>query len=134
MRKSEDRKSGPNIVVNAVMGGATGFMFAMILLLILAVLTAMGKIPEKFMREATVLACGLGELIGAFTAAKRQGGRTLIIGIGSGISMFLLTLVISAFTEQGAISGALTPAILIAIMVGGIFGSFLCAAPRRSRR
>lgn len=134
MRKSEDRKPGPNIIVNAVMGGATGFMCAMILLLIVAILTATGKIPEKFMRETTVLACGLGELIGAFTAAKRQRGRTLITGLGSGISMFLLILVIAAFTEEGAFSGALTPAILIAILAGGIFGSFLCAAPGRSRR
>jgi len=133
MRKSDDRR-GPNIIVNALVGGATGFMCAMILLLIAAILTASGKVPEKFMREVTVLASGLGGLIGSFTAAKRQGGRTLIIGLGSGISMFLLTLIIAAFTEKGALSGALTPAVLIAILVGGILGSFLCAAPARGRR
>jgi len=134
MRKSDDRKSGPNIIATAVMGGATGFMCAMIILLIVAVLTSMGKIPEKFMRETTVLACGLGQLIGSFAAARRQGGRTLITGVGSGISMFLITMVIAAFTDKGVLSGALTSAILIAIMAGGIFGSLLCAAPGSRRR
>jgi len=133
MRKTDDRR-GPNIIVNSLVGGATGFMCAMILLLIMAVLTAAGKIPEKFMREVTVLASGLGGLVGSFTAAKRQGGKALIIGLCSGAAMFLLTLVIAAFTEKGAFSGALTPTILTAIMVGGIAGGFLCATPVRGRR
>ncbi len=134
MRKNENKKFGPNAVLNTAVGGITGLISAIVLLLALALLTSAGKFPESLMREATVLACGIGGIVGSFTASKRQKGQRLITGIGSGIVMFLLTFILAVFSGSGMVAGKLTPAILIAILIGGIAGSLLCAVPRRGRR
>ena len=134
MRKNENKKSSPNVLLNMAVGGITGLVTAMVLLLLLAILTSTGYFPEKFMKVATVFACGIGEIIGSLTASKRQRGKRLITGIGSGIAMFLLTIILATISGSGAIIGSLTPSILISILIGGLLGSLLCAAPGKVRR
>ena len=134
MRKNVDKRSSPNVLLNTGVGGLTGFMSSMILLLIIAVLTSMGKIPEKYMREVTVLACGIGALIGSYSSSKRQRGKTLITGIGSGAVMFLLTLLLSVFIKSKALAGQFAPVILITIIIGGILGGVLSAVPQKIKR
>ena len=134
MRKNVDKKSGPNVALNIGIGGLTGLLTAMILLLIIAVLTSIGKIPEAFMREVTVLACGLGALIGSFSASKRQRGKAMITGLGSSAVMFLITLSLSALSKSNTLTGQLTPAIFFAILVAGVLGAFLSAAPHKVKR
>lgn len=134
MRKTVEKKSGPNVFLNTGVGGLTGFLSAMLLLLIIAVLTTTGKIPESYMREVTVLSCGLGSLIGAYSSSKRQRGKTLLTGIGSGAVMFILLLLLSMLLKAGSITGELTPALLIAILIGGFLGGLLSAAPSKVKR
>lgn len=134
MRKNPDKKAGPNLAMNIGVGGVTGLVTTLILLLIIAVMTSMGKIPVAFMREITVLACGLGALLGSYSAAKRQKGMTMITGLGSSAIMFALTLLLSAFGGKGTFTGQLTLAVFAAIFAAGAFGAILSAAPRRAKR
>lgn len=134
MRRSEEKRIAPNVFLNTGVGGLTSFLSAMIFLLIIAVFTSMGKIPEKYMREVTVLACALGSILGSYTASVRQKGKALITGLGSGGVMFVLTILLSALSKSKALMGQLTPAILIAALAGGALGGFLSAVPKRVRR
>lgn len=134
MRKSADNKSGPNLYLNSGMGGLTGFLFTLIILLIVAVLTSMGKVPEIYMKEITVIACGLGALIGSYTASRRQKGRAFLAGFGSGLAMFILTLILSLFTKSSAFFGGISIVNLITILIGGTLGGILSASPIRRRR
>ncbi len=126
MRKNGER-SEPNVFLNAGIGGLTGLMSAMILLLIIAVLTSMDKIPEMYMKEATILSVALGALFGSYSASRRQKGKALLTGLGTGAVMFLLTLIISALSKSKALTGALTPYIFASILIGSVLGAILSA-------
>ncbi len=134
MRKNPDKKLGPNLAVNIGVGGLTGLISTLILLLIIAVLTSLGKIPESFMKEITVLSCGVGALLGSYSAAKRQKGMAMLAGIGSSATMFALTLMLSILWGKGAFTGQLTFAVFVSIIAAGALGAIFSAVPHKVKR
>ncbi len=127
MRRNGEKRTEPNIFLNAAIGGLTGLVSAMIMLLIVAVLTSMDKIPLIYMKEATMLCVGLGAMFASYSASSRQKGKALLTGAGTAAAMFLLILAISAFARSGALTGAMTPYVLLAVFIGGLLGAVLSA-------
>lgn len=134
MRKNPDKKLGPNLAVNIGIGGLTGLISTLILLMIIAVLTSMGKIPEAFMKEITIFACAVGALLGSYSSAKRQKGMAMLAGIGSSAIMFALSLLLSILWGKGAFTGQLTFAVFVSIIGAGALGAIFSAVPHKAKR
>ncbi len=126
MRKLEDKKNLTHGFAFSVgIGIAVGFLSILVIFAIFAAIIASGKISDSMMLYITVSASLAGSLIGSIAAVKRFKGKIMTVSLSVGALMFLITLIGSAFSENGALIGRMTPILFLTFILGGIIGGFL---------
>ena len=105
-------------------GTGIGMLFSSLIIIIMALVLAVGDIPAMLIAPATVFAVTVGGFIGGFVSAKLCGEKGLICGTISGVIFVLLLWVF------GTIFGSKEPGVGIAIKIilmilAGSFGGII---------
>lgn len=106
-------------------GAGLGILFAIVILVLLALFMTIRDIPHVMVEPLAVSAAALGGLLGGLVASKLIGEKGMIAGLCTGSVMLfpimLFSLFIGSFgTGYSAVLKLVT--ILLAASVGGIMG------------
>ena len=105
-------------------GTGIGMLFSSLIIIIMALVLAVGDIPAMLIAPSTVFAVTVGGFIGGFVSAKLCGEKGLVCGMISGVIFVLLLWVF------GTIFGSEEPGVGIAIKIilmilAGSFGGII---------
>lgn len=123
-----------NAMCEVLKGSVLAGVVAILALLICAVLVSMGMLPVSAMEGAVLAVCVLGSLVGGIYAVRHVGARTLLVGLGVGIVLFLLLLTAGLLVYDDASVGNGGASILCACLCGGAIPGILARKPRKKKR
>lgn len=123
-----------NTACQVVKGGLMAAAAAVVILFLCAVLVSSGVLRERMMDSVVLFACVLGGLAGGLFAVRKVGARTLLVGLGAGLVLFLLLLSLGFLLYEGAsmANGGLN--ILLACLCGGAMAGILGGKPKKKRK
>ena len=133
-RREEPGSQWIGTACDVLKGGVLAGAAAAALLLLCAVPISAGVLRERWMPGMAPAVCVLGSLLGGLYAVRRVGRRTLPVGLGVGVVLFLLLLTAgmlaydSASLEQGGAG------ILCACLCGGALAGLLGGLSGKKRR
>ncbi len=118
------------ILIGALIAGVVSFL----ILFVCALLISRGALSRDHTGVMSVCACVLGSLIGGSAAVSRCKGRSLIVGVLTGLVLFLILLTVGlllyktvALEEGGLPLGC-------GCLCGGALAGLLGARPKKKRR
>ena len=82
-------------------GGALAFLTAVAILFLCALAVSNRWLGQGMMDSAVMAACALGALAGGLLAVRQGRGRSLLMGFGAGLILFLLLLILPQMTGIG---------------------------------
>ena len=139
MKKQDRRQEEPGgqwigSMCELLKGGVFAGLVAILALLVCAVLVSSGVLRERWMDGAVLAVCVAGALTGGLYAVRKIGRRTLLVGLGVGIVLFLLLLTAgllaydTASIEHGGVGT------LCACLCGGGIAGVLGRGAKKKRR
>jgi len=139
MKKKEPRREEAgspwlNVMCELLKGGVLAGVVTMAALLLCAALVSAGLLRERWMDGAVLAVCVIGAAAGGLYAVLRIGERSMLVGPGVGVVLFLLLLTAgmlvydTASLEQGGVG------ILLACLCGGAIAGILGRRPKKKRR
>jgi len=99
-----------------------------------AALVAAGTAPEAAMGTITWIAAFLSSFSGAAIAVKSHGPRALVMALTVSGTLFALTLLGAAFSDDGGLLGEMTMSLFLALIAGGVLASFLSPHGKKSQK
>lgn len=133
-RQEESGNQWISAMCELLKGGVLAGVAAILALLLCAVLVSSGVLRERWMDGAVLAVCVAGALTGGLYAVRKIGSRTLLVGLGVGLILFLLLLTAgllayeTASIEQGGVG------ILCACLCGGGIAGVLGRGAKKKRR
>lgn len=135
MRKEEEQglwavKAMAQILLGGVIAAVTGLVF----LFVCAVLISRGVLDQGQSGALTVAACVVGSLVGGVVAVSRCKGRSMIVGLLTGVTLFLILLTLGVLLYQEvALEDGGVP-LGCACLCGGALAGLFGARPKKKRR
>lgn len=114
-------------------GGLLACGAAVLLLLAAACLISTGAVGERWLDGVVPGACVAGSLVGGLYAVGRAGRPALAVGLGTGITLFLLLLCVGLLAYDAAGLERDGAGTLCACLCGGGLAGVL-ALPRKKKR
>ncbi len=113
------------LVKSVVFGGLCGMLVSLIFMGLTAfVMLSSGLLPLEISKYVTVGILSVGCMFGSFIAVKINKSAALIVGILTGLFMFMAVTVIGLCLSQEAMT-AITAAKLVCSLIFGCIGGFL---------
>lgn len=112
-------------------GGALAFLTAVAILFLCALAVSNRWLGQGMMDSAVMAACALGALAGGLLAVRQGRGRSLLMGFGAGLILFLLLLT-AGFLSADLRNGGL--GLLLSCGCGGALAGVLGGKPKKKRR
>lgn len=135
MRKSRSKTAGErHVAVNIAIGSGISLLLVLVLLMISAIFTSSGTIPENLMGAVVAISCFLAAVAGSRIVTGKVQDKKLIIGAAQGAFLFVLIFAIGRAASADAAFGSITLATLAASVAGGVLGGFGGRKRRRSVR
>jgi putative membrane protein (TIGR04086 family) len=135
MRKIDDKKGiYHGFLFSVLIGAAAGFLLVLLLFGLFSAFISSGKLSDDLMEYVMVFVSFVGAAVGSVVAVKRHKARVVTVGLSVGGVMFVVTLIGASFSEKGSILNSFTPALLLALMIGGVIGAFLCLKRKKHKR
>ena len=115
-------------------GGALAFLTAVAILFLCALAVSNRWLGQGMMDSAVMAACALGALAGGLLAVRQGRGRSLLMGFGADLILFLLLLTAGfLFYESADLrNGGL--GLLLSCGCGGALAGVLGGKPKKKRR
>lgn len=115
-------------------GGALAFLTAVAILFLCALAVSNRWLGQGMMDSAVMAACALGALAGGLLAVRQGRGRSLLMGFGAGLILFLLLLTAGFLFYESAdlCNGGL--GLLLSCGCGGALAGVLGGKPKKKRR
>ena len=123
-----------NVMCDVLIGGVLAGVTTILVLLVCAVLISMGVVTVGAMYGTALAACVVGTLVGSIYAVRKIGRRSLLVGLGVGMVLFLLLLTAGLIVYQGASVANGGAGILCACLCGGAIPGLLGRKPKKKRR
>lgn len=118
------------VLIGAAVAGAVSLLF----LFVCALLISGGHLSQDHTGALSVSACVLGSLVGGVVAVSRCGGKSLIVGLLTGATLFIILLTVGlllyktvAIEEGGLPLG-------FGCLCGGALAGLFGARPKKKRR
>ena len=115
-------------------GGVMAGVTAILLLFLGAVLISSGILQERWMDGTVLAVCVLASLFGGFYAVKKIGKRTLLVGLGVGVILFLLLLAAGVLAYGASSMGENGTGVLCSCAWGGGIAGILGRSQKKKRR
>ncbi len=135
MRKEDEQGMwAVKAMTQVLLGGAIGAACALAFLFVCAVLIAQGILGQEHTGGMAVAACVVGSLVGGIVAVSRCKGRSLIVGLLTGVVLFLILLTLGVLLyETVALEDGGVP-LGCACLCGGALAGLFGARPKKKRR
>lgn len=135
MRKEEEQGMwAVKAMVQVLLGGAVATMAALAFLFVCAVLISQGLLGQEHTGTMAVAVCVVGSLIGGIVAVSRCKGRSMIVGLLTGVVLFLILLTLGLLLYQTvALEDGGVP-LGCACLCGGALAGLFGARPKKKRR
>ncbi len=121
-------------VVQALLGGVIAAAVSLLVLFVCALLISRGTLSRDHTGVMSVCACVLGSLTGGIATVSRCKGRSLVLGLLTGLVLFLILLTVGlvlyktvAIEEGGLPLGC-------GCLCGGALAGLFGARPKKKRR
>ena len=115
-------------------GGVLAGVTAILALLVCSVLVSVGMVSVGAMYGTVLAVCVVGALVGGTYAVRRVEQRSLLVGLGVGVVLFLLLLTAGLIASQGTSIANGGAGILCACLCGGAIPGLLARKPKKKRR
>ena len=136
-RRPAEQSSGNewlNAMCEVLKGGVLAGVVTILALLLCAVLVSIGAAPVGAIYGMVLAVCVLGSMTGGFYAIRRVNGRSLLVGLGVGMVLFLLLITAGLIVYKGASIANGGAGILCACLCGGAIPGLLARKPKKKRR
>lgn len=133
MKKSREKSDNTiaRCVKYLVIGCIAGLLLCGALLTICALIFVLIKsIPTQAVLAVSIAISALSAMFAGFLSAKLCHNKGLIMGLSSGLILFILVM-ISAFSTGGGVFTVSTAMRFILMMLGGAFGGVLAVNKRK---
>lgn len=136
MRKNEEEQGAQVIrtLTHILVGGIAGLMVCLVFLVLCSFGISLGLLRESLMYQLTIGGCVLGGLAGGLWAVSRCRARTLLIGLGVGAVLFLLTLTAGVLFFHSVAPNEGGLGLVCGSLSGGAISGLLGGRPRKKRR
>lgn len=136
MRKNEEEQGAKLIrfMSSILLGGVLALAICLTFLFLCSIGIAKGWVSNRFMVQYTLAGCVLGCLIGGMFAVLRCRTKTLLVGLGVGVVLFLLLLTIGLVFYPGMSVEKRGIGLLCACLFGGALAGLLGGKPKKKRR
>ena len=139
MKKREKRQEEPasqwmDAMCELLKGGVLAGVVTLLVLLMCAVLVSMGALQERWMEGAVLACCVAGALTGGAYGVRRIGSRTLLVGLGVGVVLFLLLMTAGLLAFETASVEHGGAGILCACLCGGGISGFFGRGSKKKRK
>ena len=121
-------------MTQVLIGAVVAALVSLLFLFVCAVLISGGHLSQSHTGVYSVCACVLGSLVGGITAVSRCKGRSLIVGLLTGVGLFLILLTVglllykSVAIEEGGLP------LGCGCLCGGALAGLFGARPKKKRR
>lgn len=136
MRKSEEEQSAKVVrtATSLLFGGVIALFVCFVFLFLCAMAISAGKLSEDLMYQFTVVSCLFGGFSGGLVCVRRIRRRTVLVGLGSGVVLFLLLMTagILFFEQISVFNGGI--GILCGCLCGGAAAGIMGGKPKKKRR
>ena len=135
MRKEEEQGAwAVRAMTQVLLGGVIAVATALLLLFVCAVLISNGVLSQENTNVLAVVACLAGSFVGGTIAVGRCKGRSMIVGMLTGVALFLILLTLGLLLYQTvALENGGIP-LGAACLCGGALAGLLGARPKKKRR
>ena len=123
-----------NAMCEVLKGGVLAGVTTILALLVCAALVSAGAVPVGAMYGAVLAVCAVGALAGGTYAVRRVGRRSLLVGLGVGVVLFLLLLTAGLIANQGTSIANGGAGILCACLCGGAIPGLFGRKPKKKHR
>lgn len=135
MKKQENADiTWVEIMCQLMKGGVLAGVSTVILLLFGAVLISTGVLKERWMDGAVLAVCVIASMVGGLYSVKRLKKRTLFVGLGVGLILFLLLLAAGVLAYGTDSMGYNAAGILCSSLCGGGLAGIIGSSPKKKRR
>lgn len=136
MRKNQENHGSGMVdgTVTILLGSVLGLAVCLLLMTVCSVLMARGLIAEDWTYRVSVVVCFVGALAGGALAVRRIGSRMLVVGLATGVALFLLLLIVGVLMYTGFTPSGGAPGLFLACAAGGAAAGLLGARSRKKRR
>lgn len=121
-------------MTQVLIGAVVAALVSLLFLFVCAILISGGHLSQNHTGVLSVCACVLGGLVGGITAVSRCKGRSLIVGLLTGLGLFLILLTVglllykSVAIEEGGLP------LGCGCLCGGALAGLFGARPKKKRR
>ncbi len=121
-------------MTQVLIGAAVAALVSLLVLFVCALLISRGTLSREHTGVMSVCACVLGSLTGGVAAVSRCKGRSLIVGLLTGLVLFLILLSVglilykSVAIEEGGLP------LGCGCLCGGALAGLFGARPKKKRR
>lgn len=135
MRKEEEQGVwAVKAMTQVLLGGVIATAASLLVLFLCAVLISRGVLGQEHIDTAAVAACVVGSLVGGVVAVSRCKGRSMIVGLLTGVALFLILLTLGVLLYQTvALEDGGVP-LGCACLCGGALSGLFGARPKKKRR
>ena len=98
-----------------------------------AVATSKGILPAELSPRVCLAGCLIGGFLGGLLALRQQQGKTLLIGIGTGVVFFLFLLVAGIVLYHSIAPLETGGGIFASALIGGVLSSIVAARPKKKK-
>ena len=104
MRKNEEDQGAKAVryLVGVILGGVAALIVCFVFLLIASVCISRGLLGMGLLYQITLVGCVVGAFAGGRLAIRRCGSRALIVGLATGLVLFLLLLTVGVIGFRAA--------------------------------
>lgn len=135
MRKEEEQGVwAVKAMTQVLLGGVIATVVSLLFLFVCAVLISQGVLGQEHTDRMAVAACVVGSLTGGIVAVSRCKGRSMIVGLLTGVALFLILLTLGVLLyETVALEDGGVP-LGCACLCGGALAGLFGARPKKKRR
>lgn len=135
MRKEEEQGVWAiKAMTQVLLGGVIAAVVALLFLFVCAVLVFHGTLNQEHSGAIAVAACVVGSLAGGIVAVSRCKGRSMVVGLLTGVALFLILLTLGVlFYQSVALEDGGVP-LGCACLCGGALAGLFGARPKKKRR
>ncbi len=134
MKKSEDDQWGLKAMTQVLIGGGIAVAVSFLVLFVCAIAISKGWISQDKSGWCSVAAAVISSFVGGIIAVSRCKGRSLIVGLLTGLVLFLILLTAGFLIYQSVALEEGGLPLGCGCLLGGALAGLFGARPKKKRR
>lgn len=134
MGKERQEQARPmDLFLKMVFGGLLGLAVCLLVLILGAAAASKGVLPAGMLSRICLLGCLAGGFSGGRLALRGGQGKTLLIGLGTGMVFFLFLLMAGVILYHDITPLETGWSIFVSAAIGGILSGLAAARPKKRK-